>query len=89
MAQKAQDFVNQSMTTAQTVISSLQQAANMAEQPENKEQIHQAGRRSILSYIYYQLGDEAALQAVDEEYKHYLLSKRASLLGCTRYYILW
>lgn len=42
MAQKAQDFVNQSMTTAQNVISSLQQAANMAEKPENKEKIQQA-----------------------------------------------
>lgn len=42
MAQKAQDVVNQSMTTAKNLVSSLQQAASMAEKPENKEKIQQA-----------------------------------------------
>lgn len=34
MAQKAQDVVNQSMTTAKNLVSSLQQAASMAEKPK-------------------------------------------------------
>lgn len=42
MANKAQDYVNQCMNTAQNMISSLQQAASMAEKPENKEKIQEA-----------------------------------------------
>ncbi|EJO5347627.1 hypothetical protein NRP93_001714 [Clostridium botulinum] len=42
MAQKAQDYVNQGMSTVQNAVGALQQAANMAEKPENKAKIQQA-----------------------------------------------
>ena len=40
--QKAQDYVNQSMTNCQNTVSSLQQALNSAEKSENKAKIQSA-----------------------------------------------
>lgn len=42
MAGKAKDYVNSGMTTLQNVTSTLQQAANEAEKPENKSAIQSA-----------------------------------------------
>lgn len=42
MQNNAKDYVDLSMTTAQNIVSNLQQAASMAEKPENKEKIQQA-----------------------------------------------
>ena len=39
---KAQDYVNQSVTSMQTTLSSLQQALSSAEKPDNKNKIQQA-----------------------------------------------
>lgn len=42
MANKAQDYINQCMSSAQSMTSALQQAISMAEKPENKEKIQEA-----------------------------------------------
>lgn len=39
---KAQDYVNQSVTSMQTTVNSLQQALSSAENPDNKNKIQQA-----------------------------------------------
>ena len=39
---KAQQYINQSMTSVQTTVDTLQQALNSAEKPENKNKIQQA-----------------------------------------------
>ncbi|MED4018266.1 hypothetical protein ACWE42_09470 [Sutcliffiella cohnii] len=38
----AQDYVNQSMSSVQNTVGTLQQALNSAEKPENKNKIQQA-----------------------------------------------
>ncbi|WP_096155672.1 MULTISPECIES: hypothetical protein [Bacillus] len=40
--QNAQDYVNQSMSSVQSTMGSLQQALSCAEKPENKNKIEQA-----------------------------------------------
>lgn len=42
MPGKAKQYVDQSMTTVQTALSSLQQALTSAEKPDNKAKIQQA-----------------------------------------------
>lgn len=42
MPGKAKQYVDQSMTTVQTALSSLQQALTSAEKPDNKDKIQQA-----------------------------------------------
>ncbi|WP_420489061.1 hypothetical protein [Neobacillus vireti] len=39
---KAQDYVNQSMSSVQNTVNTLQQALSTAEKPENKNKIQQA-----------------------------------------------
>lgn len=42
MPLNAKDYVDQSMSTVQNTLNSLQQALNSAEKPENKNKIQQA-----------------------------------------------
>lgn len=42
MPGKAQQYVNQSMSSVQNTVNTLQQALNSAEKPDNKNKIQQA-----------------------------------------------
>lgn len=42
MAGKAKQYVDQSLTSVQTTVNTLQQALNSAEKPDNKNKIQQA-----------------------------------------------
>ncbi|MEW9121921.1 MAG: hypothetical protein AB2421_04345 [Thermotaleaceae bacterium] len=42
MPGKAQQYVNQSMSSVQSTVNTLQQALNSAEKPDNKNKIQQA-----------------------------------------------
>lgn len=53
MPGKAKQYVDQSMSTVQSTVSSLQQALNSAEKPDNKNRIQQA--ITSLNSAYQQL----------------------------------
>ncbi len=53
MPGKAKQYVDQSMSTVQNTVNSLQQALSSAEKPENKNRIQQA--INSLNSVYQQL----------------------------------
>ncbi len=53
MPGKAKQYVDQSMSTVQNTVNSLQQALTSAEKPENKNRIQQA--INSLNSVYQQL----------------------------------